>query len=256
MTSYPPDPARRRRQLTAAPELPRLRAQRVPHAGRPADVGGARPAVTAGRGRRPGLRRRRRGGLRRPGATACARSAGRPTRHTGTPSPRPSRSSSTPRRRAPRDSASWWPCPRGWRPTTCWPARRPTRRRVGAPHRGRDVRPRLLRADRRAHQDAADPQRRRRRLPAAGPAAAGDGDRRPARPVPRLRRPARGRLGQPARGRRASAPRRRPGCSRSSAPPARRSTTRAATATRCTRGARAARRPASSRTPRPASVGS
>ena len=66
------------------------------------------------------------------------------------------------------------------------------------PHRGGDLRPGLVRADRRAHQDAADPQRRRRRVAAARPAAAGDGDRRAARAVPRLRRAARRRLGQPA----------------------------------------------------------
>ena len=78
------------------------------------------------------------------------------------------------------------------------------------------LRPRQLRAHRRAHPDAADPQRRRRRLPAARPRAAGDGDRRAPRAVPRPRRPARRLLRQPARRARASAPRPRSGCSRRS----------------------------------------
>ena len=68
---------------------------------------------------------------------------------------------------------------------------------AGRPDGGGDLRPRQLLAHRRAHPDAPHPQRRRRRLAAARPRAAGDGDRRPARPVPRPRRPARRHLRQP-----------------------------------------------------------
>ena len=60
-----PDRARRRRQLVAAPRVPRVRTVRLP-ARRPARMGGPRAPVAAGRRGRPGLRRRRGRRLRRP----------------------------------------------------------------------------------------------------------------------------------------------------------------------------------------------
>ncbi len=95
---------------------------------------------TAGRcgpsaGCSPSWSRRSTGSARTPsswasttGPPACASSGGRPTRRTATPSRSRWRSSWTRRSTCSARSASWSRCRRGWRPTTCWPARPPTRR--------------------------------------------------------------------------------------------------------------------------------
>ncbi len=166
----PSCPARRRRQLAAAPELPRLGAHRLPDPGRPTDVGGAGTALPARRGRRPGLRRRRGGGVRRPGRQRAARAL---AHLQGAPRPqaRVARGAAGHRDRRTAGARRRGRGARGPR------GRRRARQRGGlradggrADRRG-DLRPGLLRADRPAHPDAADPQRRRRRLSPARPAS-------------------------------------------------------------------------------------
>ena len=191
-----PDRARRRRQLVAAPGLPRVGAHDVPHARRCAGVGGPRAAEPAGVRGRPGLRGRGRGRVRRPRQQQPQEEVAVLQGPAGAQAGEP-RAAARPRgpgAARPRCRGGGAAGPRGRR-------RAGQRGRPGTdggrPDGGGDLGPRRLLAHRRAHQDAPHPQRRGRCLTAARSRAAGDGDRRPARSIPRPRRPAWRHLRQP-----------------------------------------------------------